>query len=121
MDTAHFEQKLKEELALVEKELSSIGRRNPKNPNDWEATPGTLDVETADVNSAADRIEEYEDNTAVLKQLEIRYNEVRNALERIKNGSYGICEISSEHIEVERLEANPAARTCIAHKDEDLK
>ena len=121
MDTAPFKKKLEEELALVEKELQGVGRRNPKNPSDWEATPGTLDVDMADSNNAADRIEEYEDNTAVLKQLEIRYNELRAALVRIKEGSYGTCEISGEPIELERLDANPAARTCVSHKDAELR
>lgn len=118
MNTGHFEQKLKEELTLLEKELKSVGHKNPDNPADWEASPAKVDAYPADDSELSDSIEEFEGNTAVLKQLEIRYNEVKGALERIESGTYGICKISGEPIEVERLEANPAAETCIAHKEQ---
>ncbi len=118
-DTLHFKQKLEEEKVLLEKELSSIGRRNPSNPSDWEATGTGLDAMPADENEVADTIEEYEGNTAILKQLEIRYNEVTRALQKIEDGTYGLCEVSGLPIEKERLEANPAARTSIAHMGEE--
>ena len=38
-----------------------------------------------------------------------------DALERIEKGTYGICEVGNEEIEEDRLNANPAARTCKAH------
>ncbi len=52
--------------------------------------------------------------------LENRWNEVRAALKKIEAGTYGICEISGEPIEEDRLEVNPAARTCKEHMDESL-
>ena len=110
-----FAEKLKTEKELLEKELQTVGRRNPDNPADWEAVPADTEEDGADENVIADTIEEYEGNTAILKQLEIRYNEVLGAIERIENGSYGKCEVSGEPIEMDRLEANPAAKTCKAH------
>lgn len=117
----HFKNKLTEELNLLEKELKTVGRRNPSNPNDWEATPprGEND-DSADKNIVADKIEDYETNTAILKDLEIRFNEVKKALEKIEKGVYGICEITGEKIEEDRLEANPAARTCKSHLNSKL-
>ena len=41
------------------------------------------------------------------------------ALQKIKAGAYGVCEISGEPIEVERLAANPAARTTLANADRE--
>lgn len=114
-DTEHFKGKLLEELKVLEGELSSIGRINPENPGDWQALPTDMDTSHADENEVADTIEEFEENTGVLKQLEIRYNEVKSALEKITNGTYGICEVSGEPIERERLEANPAAKTSMQH------
>lgn len=115
-DIEYFKKKLEDEQVLVEKELSSLGRKNPTNQNDWETTAEPAEVSAvADGNEAADTIEEYEGNAAILKQLEIRYNELKGALERIKSNTYGKCEISGEMIERERLEANPAARTCKVH------
>lgn len=115
----HFKQRLEEELKKLEEELSSVGRKNPDNPKDWEAKPADFDATDPDSNIVADSIEEFEENAAILKQLEIRYNEIKGALERIEKGTYGICEISGQPIEEERLEANPAARTCIAMKDRE--
>ncbi len=114
-DIEYFKKKLEEEHILVEKELSSIGERNPSNLSDWEATPEQGVESATDPNETATTIEGFEENTAILKQLEIRYNEIVSALKKIENGTYGKCEKGEEIIERERLEANPAARTCEAH------
>ena len=117
-DIEHFKGKLEEELKVLVGELSSLGRINPENPGDWQALPSDMDTSHADENEVADTIEEFEENTGILKQLEIRYNEVKSALEKISSGTYGTCEVSSEPIERERLEANPAAKTNILHMGE---
>ena len=113
-DTTHFRALLTSEKENLEKELATIGRRNPSNPADWEAVPDDVGKES-DPNDQADLIENFEDNTAILKDLEIRYNEVLSALIRIDEGTYGICSVSGEEIEADRLSADPAANTCKAH------
>ena len=115
LDIDYFKEKLEEELFLVEKELNNIGRKNPDNKNDWEAEPTLMNEDSADPNETADNIEEFEENTAVLKELEIRYNNIKDTLAKIEEGKFGICEISGEPIEEDRLIANPAARTCKKH------
>jgi len=42
--------------------------------------------------------------------------DIDNALDKIKNGTYGICEECEEKITEKRLEANPVARYCITCK-----
>jgi DnaK suppressor protein len=42
--------------------------------------------------------------------------DIDNALDKIKNGTYGICEECEEKISEKRLEANPVARYCITCK-----
>lgn len=42
--------------------------------------------------------------------------DIDNALDKIENGSYGICEECEEKISEKRLEANPVARYCITCK-----
>lgn len=114
----HFKQKLEDELGTLEKELGHLGRKNFKvvdGVTDWEGKPADLDIDTADDSELADKIEEYEENTAVLKNLEIKYNEVQRALKKIEDGKYGVCEVGGEPIEEDRLEANPAAQTCKSH------
>lgn len=111
-----FRSQLTEELAKVEAELKTVGRVNPDNPKDWQPTPEKTDVLPSDRDEVAESFSEFEDRTAILKQLEIRYNEIKEALEKIERGEFGHCEICREPIEEARLAANPAARTCIKHK-----
>jgi RNA polymerase-binding transcription factor DksA len=119
MDTNLFKAKLEEELKLVEGELSNIGQVNPEVSNgttDWEAkSPTDMDIDEADETEVADKFEEMQENTAVLDQLETRYNGIKAALQRIKDGTYGTCKVCGQPIEADRLEANPAAETCKAH------
>jgi len=42
--------------------------------------------------------------------------DIDNSLDKIKNGTYGICEECEEKISEKRLEANPVARYCITCK-----
>lgn len=110
-----YKTNLERELGEVETELKTIARINPDNPQDWELLPEQTETLNPDPNEAADVFEEHEGNTAVLNQLEIRYNEIKDALKRIKDNTFGICEIGGETIEEDRLIANPAARTCKKH------
>ena len=43
-------------------------------------------------------------------------NKIKEALERIENGTYGICESCEEYISNERLEARPVTTLCIECK-----
>ncbi len=114
-DIQYFKDKLLKEKAILEEELGSIGQVSQENPNDWNATSGEIETDSADENEVADKFEELEENKVILNKLEPQFNDVKAALERIENGTYGICEISGEPIERERLEANPSARTSIKH------
>lgn len=110
---------LETQLADVKEELAQLGIHNPEVPEDWIATPGEeIDAE-ADENVAADRVEEWDERRATLAVLETRYNNIVRALAKIGENTYGICEVAGEEIEEERLRANPAARTCMAHKDDE--
>jgi RNA polymerase-binding transcription factor DksA len=114
-----FKSKLEAEQTELEKQLKNLGRVNPSNPADWEPTPDKGDNPMrADKNELADSMEDFEENTAILRELEIRINNVNKALERIASGTYGQCKEGDE-IPLERLEANPAAETCIAHAEKD--
>jgi len=115
INTEHFKTKLEAEKAELEGELKELGRLNPDNPSDWEATPVERDVSQADENTVADSISEFEGNSAIVNTLEARYKDVKSGLDKIKHGVYGKCQVCQAEIEEDRLEANPAARTCKAH------
>ena len=46
-------------------------------------------------------------------------NKIRNALECIEDGSYGICELCGEEISFKRLEARPVTTKCIQCKTKE--
>ena len=46
----------------------------------------------------------------------LRIRKIKEALEDISNGEYGICRSCGEDIAVKRLKANPIARHCISCK-----
>lgn len=114
MNTNHFQSLLEEEKSALEVSLASVGRRNPSNPDDWEPLPQATEQE-ADPLDVAEKIEGYEDNAAILKDLEIQYGEVLAALARVEAGTYGTCAVGGEPIDEARLEAKPSATTCVAH------
>lgn len=114
IDTKHFKEKLEAEKKLLEEELGGIAILNPET-NLWEATPDKDMVGEIDDNDAADRFEDFEERTSMVKTLQSRLMDINAALEKIENGTYGTCEVSGEPIEIDRLEANPAARTSKAH------
>lgn len=118
IDYEHFKKKLEAEKAEIESELKRVGRVNPDNPSDWEATPpADRDISQADENTVADAIEGYENNQAVVATLEKRYNDVKSGLDKIKHNVYGLCQVCQKEIETDRLEANPSARTCKEHME----
>ena len=114
-DTTELKKKLLEEKASLEKELSNVGRKKPDSPSNWEAIPPERDVSQADENTVADGISDYEENNAIVNTLEARLRDVRSGLDKIEKGVYGVCQICKKEIEADRLEANPAARTCKEH------
>lgn len=113
-DNTIFKQKLDAEKARLEKELSTVAHKD--NGANWEAKGTLVDESTdADPNEVADKLEEFETNQAIVISLNTELRDITDALERMENGTYGICEVSGEKIEEDRLEANPSARTCKAH------
>ncbi|MBF05331.1 hypothetical protein CL644_01340 [bacterium] len=112
-----LEECLTQEKAILEIELSDIGKVDQSNPRNWEGTNGDYETGTADAAILADRFEEKTTNSGIVTELEERFNNIKDALVRIKKDTYGKCNECGEKIPLERLEANPAAATCVAHAD----
>jgi len=51
----------------------------------------------------------------LVAELESRHREIRKAIDKMNKGTYGHCDVCKEAIDIDRLEANPAAATCIDH------
>lgn len=117
MDT-QYKQRLTDLKDALVTELETIAVHNP-DTDDWEVKTDARDTDDADENMQADASEEADNRVAALSNLEARYRNIVRALEKIEAGTYGICELSGEPIEEARLDANPAARTCIAHREQE--
>jgi RNA polymerase-binding transcription factor DksA len=105
---------LETEEVTLRGELSSIGVQNATT-GDWMAVPMETDGDAeSDYTDQADYVEDFESRSARLSEIELRFKAVVDALKKMEDGKYGICERSGEPIELDRLLANPAARTCKA-------
>jgi len=98
----------------LEEELASYGRVQSET-GDWQGASVGFSGEEADPLDAADQIEELATNVPLVEELEKRHKDVEDALEKMDEGTYGMCEECGGQIPLDRLEANPAARTCVAH------
>ncbi len=114
LDTQNFKDLLLKEVSTLESELSTLGRKNPDRKGDWEAVEAE-DGNDAEDGDTAEGLEQLQNNTGVLEQLEVRLKEVKSALDKIEKGNYGKCDACGGDIEEDRLGANPAAATCKAH------
>ena len=119
METDTYKATLEDMLATITAELSTIGVHDPENDANWEVTAKEFAHGKADPNVVADQVEDWDERRSTLAALETRFNNIRRALNKIEAGTYGVCEISNEPIEADRLNANPAARTCKEHINEE--
>ena len=101
----------------LEEELAAHGRVQGET-GDWQGASQGFEGIESDPNDVADQIEELATNVPLVEELEDRHEGVTDALEKMEQGMYGICEACSEPIPLDRLKANPAARTCIQHASE---
>jgi DnaK suppressor protein len=98
----------------LEKNLSRIARAVDKKEGDYETTFEEIGT---DKDDNATEVDQYTGNVSVETSLEKQLQDVLSALERIGKGTYGICENCGKEIDIERLKANPSARTCIKCTD----
>lgn len=100
---------LEAEKQSLEEELAAHGTNTDGN---WQGTSKS-EGEEADATDAADNIEELATNVPLVEELERRLTDVRIAIEKMEKGTYGMDENTNEPIAIDRLKANPAARTNI--------
>ncbi len=110
---AMLKQKLEEERRELENILKKIANKDPNLPGDWDTKFPQFEERVAHPEESASEVEEYEMLLDVEHNLELRLKEINEALEKISSDSYGRCEKCKKEIPIERLEANPAAKTCI--------
>jgi len=111
---SELKKKLKEEQALLKKDLLKFADKDKKIPDDYDTRFPDFGGRSSSPDEDANETEAYENLLAIEYALELRLKDVSEALERIKENNYGNCEICKEEIVLNRLRANPAAKTCLA-------
>jgi RNA polymerase-binding transcription factor DksA len=114
LDKKKIKEKLENERDVLLEQIKDMGKLNEET-GEWEAIPEELGFPESDENDKADRFEDFEARSSMIKTLEPRLNNILKALKNLNRESFGKCEICKKDIEIARLEANPAARTCKKH------
>ena len=114
LDKKKIKEKLEAERDVLVDEMKDMGKLNPET-GEWEATPQEVDHREADQNDMADRFEDFEAKSSMIRSLQARLQSILKALKGINRESFGKCEVCNKDIEHARMEANPAARTCKKH------
>ncbi len=114
LDKKKIKEKLEKERDVLMEEMKDVGKLNPET-GEWEATPQEQAFPEADHNDMADRFEDFEARSSMIQTLEPRLANILKALKGLNRDTFGKCEVCKKDIEMTRLEANPAARTCKKH------
>jgi DnaK suppressor protein len=114
MNNLHFKDLLLKEQDRLIEAMSAMGTLSGIVDGDWEVHKQETGANETETNMLSSQYEEESTNEGVLETLEERLNEVTIALGKIDNQNYGKCESCNKNIEEAKLEANPAAKTCIS-------
>ena len=115
---------LEKEQELLISELKTIATPDPNLKGDWDIKHSEWEEdeitseEELESGVSVNEVDEDMKNKALSDHLELRLKEVNDALKRIEDGTYGICEVCQKEIPLERLKANPAASTDMEHAKE---
>ena len=107
----------KKDLKLLK---SKLKKRKTRSQNELDTLVNLLKeqkqyIKSTDMSydSDASKIRNYEMLKTMKRRTSNKLNKYRDALAKMKTGSYGICEKTGKIIKIERLMAMPEARTCI--------
>jgi len=110
-----IKKKLEQERVIIERELKNFSKEDKKLKGNWNTLFPYFDGEigSANLEKAADEVEEYEAKLPVEYTLEIKLRNIDLALKKLEKGKYGICEKCKKIISSKRLIICPEVRFCI--------
>jgi RNA polymerase-binding transcription factor DksA len=114
LDKEKIKEKLKKERDVLLEQMKDMGKLNSET-GEWETIPEELEFPETDQNDMADRFEDFEARSSMMRTLEPRLTSILKALKNLNRDSFGKCEVCKKDIETARLKANPAATTCKKH------
>lgn len=111
-----LQQKLEKQRDTIKEELESFAKEDPNLEGDYDTIFPQFEAHPTSQEENADEVEAYNASLPVEHSLELRLKKINQALEKIKKGTYGICEKCKKNISQERLKASPEAKTCVKCK-----
>jgi len=111
-------EKIKKDLLArkeqIEKELASFTKKDEFVKDNYRSEfPDFGDKE----DENAEEIAQYTDNLSIEYSLEKTLRDIKKALDRIEDGSYGKCAYCGQEIAEERLLARPTSNACVECKE----
>lgn len=98
---------LREKLKSLRINRSKIAKDDPFNNT-------TRDLDSAATDTEAEEQFEHARIVAIKKELNDKARQIKKALERVKKGKYGICEVCKKMIDTDRLSIFPEATKCVS-------
>jgi RNA polymerase-binding transcription factor DksA len=105
-----LKEKLEKSKSSLEETLGSFAHKNNSVEGDWDAIYPKSDK--VDEEEKADEVEEYSSLLPIEQSLENKLKKVNEALDKIKNNSYGSCESCGKEIPYEELVITPETKNC---------
>jgi len=104
-------QALENKKIEIEKELEGFADKDPKMKGDYDTKFPDFNAEQ-NIEDSAMEVTAYENTLPVEHALELKLQDINQALGKIENGTYGLCQKCQKEIDPERLSALPEAKTC---------
>ena len=117
--TNQLKERLEKEKVLITEGLKKFAKKDEKLTGDWDTRfPSFNGGETGGglLEKEADEVEEYGTLLPIEYAFESKLKNIDSALEKMKEGKYGICEKCGKEIEGGRLEISPEAKYCLKCK-----
>lgn len=107
IDLVYFKKILNERKTQIKKNISDAAKEM-ESLNDSEAND-EIDHATISTDRSIEQ--------AITSQQSHELKNIEYALNKIKNGTYGICEMCEEDINIQRLKVKPHAKYCIVCRE----
>lgn len=115
--SAEFITEMKERLETEKERLEkALSRFSSTGTNDDSAIDTSFPQYGDDEDENAVEIAEYSNNISVENDLDKELRDIKNALDRIEKGTYGIDKYTGEPIGEARLRARPTSTSSVASK-----
>ncbi len=105
-----LKKKLEENKLSLEESLSRFAKKDSLPEGDWDTV--FPHVEGSSMEEKADEVEEFSSLLPVEHALEVKLKNINEALKRIADNTYGVCQECGKEISHKKLSIIPETKTC---------